>query len=84
MKEYSRRDIITKERVWQGEVLDPILFNAAADEVMKEIQRQIRKLQVGYKDVERIWLYKLAIKETDGEIWKYGKCKKENFEDEYK
>lgn len=61
-------EFVTKEGVRQGGVLSPTLFNIILDDVTKEVKSHIKKLHIGYRYMEPIYLTECAFAD-DLAIW---------------
>lgn len=61
-------EFVTKEGVRQGGVLSPTLFNIILDDVAKEVKGHIKKLHVGYRYMEPIFITECAFAD-DLMIW---------------
>lgn len=53
-------EFITKEGLRQGGVLSPTLFNVIMDDAIKEVKDHVKKLNVGYRNMEQIQIAECA------------------------
>lgn len=53
-------EFITREGLRQGGVLSPTLFNIVMDDILKETKEKVKKLLVGYRNMERVTISECA------------------------